>query len=46
MAESPRDFSGLGLDELKALLVQALEDCPAGQSGESHYIVFVIVFWA
>jgi hypothetical protein len=26
MAESPRDISGLGLEELKALLVQALED--------------------
>jgi hypothetical protein len=26
MAESPKDISGLGLDELKALLVQALEE--------------------
>src|SRR5271157_2469838 len=26
MAESSRDLSGLGLDELKALLVQALEE--------------------
>lgn len=26
MAESPRDISGLGLEELKALLVQALEE--------------------
>ena len=24
--ESPKDISGLGLDELKALLVQALEE--------------------
>lgn len=26
MAESPKDMSGLGLEELKALLVQALEE--------------------
>jgi hypothetical protein len=26
MAESPQDISGLGLDELKALVVQALEE--------------------
>ncbi len=26
IAESPKDISGLGLDELKALLVQALEE--------------------
>ena len=28
MAESPKDISGLGLEELKALLVQALEEVP------------------